>query len=225
MIFAGVLRHVCYKQAAKEEYVLVYRCLCKCARWRSSHTPKSRSLLQLFVSPHDFEACSRLPVSLPLNPSSSSTPLLLHFMHFCFPSSLFLPDSSSFLSQLSLLSNVSSCHWTKWNVAFPSSCCTLFPSLLLHHRGEFYLLSPACNLTETPNPPLFFPFFIFSLLFSAFLSWLDTCGDWTVYLLWYPRSLWSLLLLSSAFDSAAPWNRKLECIMMGCHLRGPCGLF
>lgn len=167
MIFARVLRHVCYKQAAKEEYVLVYRCLCKCAHLRSSRTRKQPHLLKQ-ISPPAVRFSPRLWSLFTSASVPPSEPLfLLHspsvtFHAFLLPFLRFLPDSSSFLSQpsvQSLLSNVSSCHWTKWNVAFPSSCCTLFPSLLLHHRGEFYLLSPACNLTETPNPPLFFHFF------------------------------------------------------------------
>lgn len=51
-----------------------------------THTSLFRFLLQLFISPWHFEACSYLSVSLPPNPYFSYAPLLLHFMHFCLPS-------------------------------------------------------------------------------------------------------------------------------------------
>lgn len=67
---------------------------------KHTHTSLCRFLLQLFMSPWHFEACSCLPVSLPPNSSFSFTPLLLHFMRFCFPSSslpvcLLLPSLSA----------------------------------------------------------------------------------------------------------------------------------
>lgn len=54
-------------------------------RAKQTHTSQSRFLLQLFVSPWHFEACSCLPVSLPrssLPPPPPTTPptLLFHFV-------------------------------------------------------------------------------------------------------------------------------------------------
>lgn len=54
---------------------------------KQTHTSQSRFLLQLFISPWHFEACSCLPVSLPpQTPLSSLLPLLFHFMHSYLPS-------------------------------------------------------------------------------------------------------------------------------------------
>lgn len=79
---------------------------------------------------------------------------------------------------------------------FPRFCCITEVSFT------------SCLLHATSLKPRTLPYFsIFLLLLAAFLSWLDTCGDWTVYLLWYPWSLWSLLLLSLE-----------RCFRLGCTL-------
>lgn len=137
--------------------------MCAC-----THTSLCRFLLQLFISPCHFEACSCLPVShlFLLRP-----PLVLHFQRFCLPSSFLPVSGSSSLSTLcseSVIKYFIMSLWTKWNVALPSSCTFFFlPLLLLHHSGWFYLLSPACNLTVTPNS-----------LYSCF-SLLHFQVDWT----------------------------------------------
>lgn len=119
------------------------------------HTPSlCRFLLQLFISPCHFEACSCLLVSHLLNSLFLLRPPCVTF-HAFLPSFLisarvWFPFSFHSLCSESVIKYFIMSLWTKWNVALPSSC-TFFPLLLLHHSGWFYLLSPACNLTVTPN--------------------------------------------------------------------------
>lgn len=171
-----------------------------------TYTSWCRFLLQLFISLWHFEACSSLPVSLPLNSSFSFALLLSHSMHFCFPSS-FLLDSSplSSLSVWSLLSDISSCHWTKWNVGLPSfcfavpftplcSCCITDPSF------TSCLLACYLSVIEWGNK---------KKICFLYSSDGDTGDDLSPCLLWEPWSLWSVPLFSNkdGFDSVAPWKK------------------
>lgn len=142
----------------------------------NTHPSLCRFLLQLFISPCHFEACSCLPVSHPPNSYFSFAPLLLHFMRLCLPSS-FLPVSDSRLFPLSVFVCSESVIkyfimslWTKWNVALPSSC-TFFPLLLLHHSSWF--LPPVSCMQPHCNTKLFLQLFFF----VTFPSRLNTWGD------------------------------------------------
>lgn len=150
---------------------------------RTKHTPASlcRFLLQLFISPCHFEACSCLPVSHPPNSDFSFAPLLLHFMRLCLPSSflaVFDSPSLSSLCALSRLSNISSCHCEQSEMQhslllaafFLCSCCITVVG--------FYFLSPARNLTVTPNSLYScFPLFIFRVDWTPVVIFFFRCSS------------------------------------------------
>lgn len=144
------------------------------------HTPtwRCRFLLQLFISPWHFEACSCLSVPPSKPPFSPSLPFCYisyvsaSLPHFClcvwfpffFPLSMFRASYQIF-------------HHVTVNKVKSSTHFFLhlfFPQLLLHHRGWFYLLSPACNLAVTPSV---FLYYIYKLVWYLEFFWMLISSD------------------------------------------------
>lgn len=177
MIFAWVLRHI---NRNMHQYTDARGYTGTRAHTHTlTHTSLYRVLLQLFISPWHFEACSYLSVSLPPNPYFSFAPLLLHFMHFCLPSS-FLPLISllSPLCAQSVIKYFIMSLWTKWNVALPSSCTFFFllPCSCCITGPCFLNILPAVWMQPRCNSKPFLQV----CFFVTFPSWLNICGDFWV---------------------------------------------
>lgn len=164
MIFAPVLRHVCYKPATKWEYASVYRCMLVHTYTHSpnTHLPVqisppavhfSLALWSLFMSP-------RVPPSKPLFLlRSPSVPFHTFLPPFLVSACVF--DFSS-LSTDSVIKYFIMTLWTKWNVAFPPSC-TFFFLCSCCITGVGFLppvscMQPRCNTKPLLQQGLFVTF-------------------------------------------------------------------
>lgn len=114
----------------------------------------THTFLQLFISPCYFEACLCLLASLPQNPfyflKSASHFLLVRFMCSFHISAVCLTFLRYLLSVFRASYQIFH-HVTVNKVNALTSSGVFLLGLSLRHGLDFYLLSPSCNLTVTPN--------------------------------------------------------------------------